>query len=129
MPFAAYLGSGIAALLVVEALTNAVLRRGLYELRDTLQNLKMAVGNVGPALAARLVALPIAWGLYQLRIWDRVYGTLQPETVRPSFGLVHPLPSESMTTVQFGTWRRLLRGVAAASSLRQGLGRLFGPPC
>lgn len=265
MPLTAYLGSGIATLLVVEALTNVVLRRGLYELRDTLQNLKMAVGNVGPALAARLVALPIAWGLYQLRIWDlpatpwvlallvvmedhcyywfhrashrigmfwaahnphhssshynlstalrlswttpwtgipfwwvlpvigfhpvwivtaqacslafqfclhtqlvdrlgplewvfntpshhrvhhgaddvyvdrnyggvfiiwdRLYGTFQPETVRPSFGLVHPLPSESMTTVQFGTWRRLLRGVAAASSLRQGLGRLFGPPC
>lgn len=37
MPIPAYLGSGIAALLIVEALTNAVLRRRLDELRDTLQ--------------------------------------------------------------------------------------------
>ena len=35
MPFSAYLGSGIAALLIVETLTNAAIRRALYALRDT----------------------------------------------------------------------------------------------
>jgi len=264
MPHAPYIAGGLAGLLLLEALTNAWLRRGWYDLRDTLQNLKMALGNIAPALCARLVAVPIAYALYTLRlwdlpthpwvfvalvlaedhcyywfhrashrvnllwaahlphhsstrynlstalrlswttpwtgipfwwvlpilgfhplwivtaqaaslafqfclhtqsvdrlgplewvfntpshhrvhhganaeyidrnfggifiVWDRLYGTFEAEARRPRFGLVHPLPSESLITVQFCTWRRLLRDVTALTSLKGRLLRLVGPP-
>jgi sterol desaturase/sphingolipid hydroxylase (fatty acid hydroxylase superfamily) len=62
--------------------------------------------------------------------WDRLFGTfaeaLQDEKLR--FGLVSPLPSQSLLTVNFHEWRKLLRDTWRARGLKARLRVLVGTP-
>jgi sterol desaturase/sphingolipid hydroxylase (fatty acid hydroxylase superfamily) len=63
-------------------------------------------------------------------VWDRMFGTfasaLPDETLR--FGLLPPLPSQNVLSVNFFEWRRLLRDVRQAQGLKRRLKVLFGAP-
>ena len=63
-------------------------------------------------------------------IWDRIFGTFaearKDEKLR--FGLVNPLPSQSLLTVNFHEWRKLLRDTWRARGLRARLRVLVGAP-
>jgi sterol desaturase/sphingolipid hydroxylase (fatty acid hydroxylase superfamily) len=63
-------------------------------------------------------------------IWDRLFGTFaeapRDETLR--FGLVSPLPSQGLLTVNFYEWRKLLRDTWRARGLKARLRVLVGAP-
>jgi sterol desaturase/sphingolipid hydroxylase (fatty acid hydroxylase superfamily) len=63
-------------------------------------------------------------------IWDRIFGTFaearKDEKLR--FGLVNPLPSQSLLTVNFHEWRKLLRDTRRARGLKARLRVLVGAP-
>jgi sterol desaturase/sphingolipid hydroxylase (fatty acid hydroxylase superfamily) len=63
-------------------------------------------------------------------IWDRLFGTFaearKDEKLR--FGLVSPLPSQSLLTVNFHEWRKLLRDTWRARGLKARLRVLVGAP-
>lgn len=63
-------------------------------------------------------------------VWDRMFGTFAStppdETLR--FGLLTPLPSQNVLTVNFFEWRRLLRDVRQARGLKRRLKVLLGAP-
>jgi sterol desaturase/sphingolipid hydroxylase (fatty acid hydroxylase superfamily) len=63
-----------------------------------------------------------------LIIWDRMFGTFQPELFRPRYGLVHPVDSYNLITLQYGHYAALWRDVRDASSWGDRLGYLFMPP-
>jgi sterol desaturase/sphingolipid hydroxylase (fatty acid hydroxylase superfamily) len=63
-------------------------------------------------------------------IWDRLFGTFaeasRDEKLR--FGLVSPLPSQGLLTVNFHEWRKLLRDTWRARGLKARLRVLVGAP-
>jgi sterol desaturase/sphingolipid hydroxylase (fatty acid hydroxylase superfamily) len=63
-------------------------------------------------------------------IWDRLFGTfaeaLRDEKLR--FGLVSPLPSQGLLTVNFHEWRKLLRDAWRARGLTARLRVLISAP-
>ena len=63
-----------------------------------------------------------------LIVWDRMFGTFQPEVFRPRYGLVHPVNSDNLITLQYGHYAALWRDVRGATSWRDRLGYLFMPP-
>ena len=63
-----------------------------------------------------------------LIIWDRLFGTFEPEKERVEYGITTPLISYNPVVVAFHEWAAMLRDVAAARTLRGKLGAMFGPP-
>lgn len=65
-----------------------------------------------------------------LIIFDRLFGTYIAERrdVPCRFGLVRPMTSYNLLTVEFDHWRALWRDLVAARSLREALGYTLGPP-
>jgi sterol desaturase/sphingolipid hydroxylase (fatty acid hydroxylase superfamily) len=63
-----------------------------------------------------------------LIVWDRMFGTFQPERQRPTYGLTHPVDTYHLLRLQYGDYVDLWRDVRAATSMRDRLGYLFGPP-
>jgi len=63
-----------------------------------------------------------------LIVWDRMFGTFQPELFRPNYGLTYPVTTYNVITLQYGHYTELWRDVRAASSWRTRLGYLFMPP-
>lgn len=63
-----------------------------------------------------------------LIIWDRMFGTFQPELHRPTYGLTKPVGTYNLLKLEFGDYAALWRDVRAADSWRDRLGYLFGPP-
>ncbi|RYY99192.1 MAG: sterol desaturase family protein [Chitinophagaceae bacterium] len=63
-----------------------------------------------------------------LIIWDRLFGTFQPEEERPTYGLTNNICSFNPLVLALRTWGQLIRTVRRAPSLRTRLGYLFGPP-
>jgi sterol desaturase/sphingolipid hydroxylase (fatty acid hydroxylase superfamily) len=63
-----------------------------------------------------------------LIVWDRLFGTFQPELFRPTYGLVHPVDSHNLVTLQYGHYAALWHDVRRAASWRDRLGYLFMPP-
>jgi sterol desaturase/sphingolipid hydroxylase (fatty acid hydroxylase superfamily) len=63
-------------------------------------------------------------------IWDRLFGTFAeaPQDEKLRFGLVSPLPSQSLLTVNFHEWRKLLRDTWRARGLKARLRVLVGAP-
>jgi len=51
-------------------------------------------------------------------VWDRLFGTYEPEVETPVYGLTHPIPSTNALRISLGGYPELFREVAAASSLR-----------
>ncbi len=63
-----------------------------------------------------------------LIIWDRLFGTFQPETFRPHYGLTKPVNTYNLWTLQTREYVAIAHDVRAATRWRDRLGYLFGPP-
>jgi sterol desaturase/sphingolipid hydroxylase (fatty acid hydroxylase superfamily) len=63
-----------------------------------------------------------------LIVWDRLFGTFEPERVRVRYGLTHPLRSFDPLRIAFHEWIDMLRAVRRPAPWRPRLGYLFAPP-
>lgn len=65
-----------------------------------------------------------------LIIFDRLFGTYIPERkdVPCRYGLVHPMYTYNLLTIEFSQWRGLWQDLKTARSAREVLGHLFRPP-
>lgn len=63
-----------------------------------------------------------------LIVWDRMFGTFVPEKQRPAYGLTKPKNTYNLITLQYGDYALLWRDLRTATSWRDRLGYLFGPP-
>ena len=63
-----------------------------------------------------------------LILWDRMFGTFQEETHRPTYGLTKPVGTYNILTLQGHEYAAIGRDVAAADTWRHKFGYVFGPP-
>ncbi|GAB2644198.1 sterol desaturase family protein [Prescottella soli] len=63
-----------------------------------------------------------------LIVWDRLFGTFQPENQRPTYGLTKPVGTYDIWALQTHEYAAIGRDVRAASTWRERLGYVFGPP-
>ncbi|MGA0555021.1 sterol desaturase family protein [Larkinella sp. VNQ87] len=63
-----------------------------------------------------------------LIIWDRLFGTFQPEQERPSYGLTKNIETHNPVRIAFHEWVDLGRDVFRAGSIQHAVRYLFGPP-
>ncbi|WP_157108540.1 sterol desaturase family protein [Aldersonia kunmingensis] len=63
-----------------------------------------------------------------LIIWDRMFGTFQPEIERPNYGLTKPVDTFNIWRLQFREYAAIIADVRGASRWRDKLGFTFGPP-
>jgi sterol desaturase/sphingolipid hydroxylase (fatty acid hydroxylase superfamily) len=61
-------------------------------------------------------------------VWDRMFGTFQPEIQRPTYGLTKPVGTYNLLTLQYGHYRQMIGDVRGTTVLRNKLGYVFGPP-
>lgn len=61
-------------------------------------------------------------------IWDRLFGTYEPEEEEVVYGIRHQLETYNPITATFHEWVSLGRDLRRASSLKDMLGYLFQPP-
>ena len=63
-----------------------------------------------------------------LVLWDRLFGTFQPEEEEPDFGLVEPMTSNNPLVIHFAGWVWLYRRMRGAPDLGTALQYLWRPP-
>ena len=63
-----------------------------------------------------------------LIIWDRLFGTFQPELFRPHYGLTKPVNTFSIWKLETHEYLAIARDVRAAATWRERMGYIFGPP-
>lgn len=63
-----------------------------------------------------------------LIIWDRLFGTFQPELFRPHYGLTKPVNTYNIWRLQTHEYAAIARDVRGARRWRDRLGYAFGPP-
>ena len=63
-----------------------------------------------------------------LIVWDRLFGTFEPESEAVDYGLTRNLETFHPVRIAFHEWASMFREVARAGSLREALGRIFLPP-
>ena len=63
-----------------------------------------------------------------LIIWDRLFGTFEPEKKRPTYGLVTNINSHNPVRIAFHEWASIGQDIRRAGSVRAALGYIFGPP-
>jgi len=63
-----------------------------------------------------------------LIVWDRMFGTFQPELQRPVYGLTKQKDTYNIFKLQYGDYAELWRDVRAADNWRDRLGYVFRPP-
>lgn len=63
-----------------------------------------------------------------LIIWDRLFGTYQPETEKVNYGLTKPLGSVNPLTINFHETLNMVRDARKAGSLTEVFGHLFNRP-
>ncbi|WNG90330.1 sterol desaturase family protein [Mycobacterium sp. ITM-2016-00317] len=63
-----------------------------------------------------------------LIIWDRMFGTFQPEVHRPRYGLTKPVNTFNIWKLQTHEYVAIARDLRAARGWRAKLGHVFGPP-
>ncbi len=63
-----------------------------------------------------------------LIIWDRLFGTFQPEESPVNYGLVNNVNTFNPIKITFMGWNKIFLDMKKASSLRQATGHFFGPP-
>jgi sterol desaturase/sphingolipid hydroxylase (fatty acid hydroxylase superfamily) len=61
-------------------------------------------------------------------VWDRLFGTFVEEKQRPTYGLTKPVETYNLLRLQYGDYAQITRNVRAATTWRDRLGYLFGPP-
>ena len=63
-----------------------------------------------------------------LIVWDRLFGSFQPELYRPHYGLTKPVETFNIWKLQTHEYVAMARDVRSATRLRDKLGYIFGPP-
>ena len=63
-----------------------------------------------------------------LIIWDRIFGTFEPETFRPHYGLTKQVEGFNIWTLQAHEYQAIAREMRSAAGLWDRLGFIFGPP-
>ncbi len=63
-----------------------------------------------------------------LIIWDRMFGTYEPEVERPVYGLTKNIHTYNPFRIAFHEWADIVRDVASAQSLTEALRFIFGQP-
>ena len=63
-----------------------------------------------------------------LIIWDRLFGTFQPEESPVKYGLVNNVNTFNPIKITFMGWTKIFNDMKKASSLRQAIVYFFGPP-
>lgn len=63
-----------------------------------------------------------------LIVWDRLFGTFEPERARVRYGLTKPIHTWNPLRIAFHEWADLLRDAARARGWRARLGFLLAPP-
>nr|WP_179468997.1 sterol desaturase family protein [Mycolicibacterium vinylchloridicum] len=61
-------------------------------------------------------------------LWDRLFGTFQPELFRPHYGLTKPVNTFNIWKLQTREYVAIAHDVRAATRWRDRLGYVFGPP-
>lgn len=63
-----------------------------------------------------------------LIIWDRLFGTFEPEKKRPTYGLTTNINSHNPVRIAFHEWVAIGQDIRKAPSAKVALGYIFGPP-
>ncbi|HEY0949233.1 sterol desaturase family protein, partial [Nocardioides sp.] len=63
-----------------------------------------------------------------LIVWDRLFGSFQPELHRPTYGLTTPVGTHHLVRLQVHEYAAIARDVRRTPSWRDKLGYVFGPP-
>ena len=63
-----------------------------------------------------------------LIIWDRMFGSFQPEEQKPTYGLTKNIGSFNPVIVAFKTWSELIRSAAGSGSLKNAVNYFIKPP-
>lgn len=61
-------------------------------------------------------------------VWDRLFGTFEPETFRPHYGLTKQVDTYNIWKLQTYEYVAIARDVRRAARWRDKLGYVFGPP-
>ena len=63
-----------------------------------------------------------------LIVWDRIFGTFQPESFRPHYGLTKPVDTFNIWTLETHEYVAIARDVRSATGWRDTVGYILGPP-
>lgn len=63
-----------------------------------------------------------------LIIWDRLFGSFQPEMERPTYGLTSNIESYNPAKIAFFTWTQLFRKAIKSGSFKTGIQYFIQPP-
>jgi len=63
-----------------------------------------------------------------LIIWDRLFGTFQPEAERPVYGLTKNITTYNPVLIAFKEWGDMLRQAWRSGSIRHGINYIIRPP-
>ena len=63
-----------------------------------------------------------------LIIWDRLFGTFEPEMDKVKYGLVNNVNTYNPTKITLMVWQEIFRNIKNAPSVSEALYFLFGPP-
>lgn len=63
-----------------------------------------------------------------LIVWDRLFGSFQPELHRPTYGLTKPVGTYNLIRLQTHEYAAIARDLRSAPTWREKLGYVFGPP-
>jgi sterol desaturase/sphingolipid hydroxylase (fatty acid hydroxylase superfamily) len=63
-----------------------------------------------------------------LIIWDRLFGTFQPEEEKPHYGVTYPIVNHTPQALIFGEWGKLWKDVASSPTWKIKLQYLLNPP-
>lgn len=63
-----------------------------------------------------------------LIIWDRIFGTFQPEEEEPIYGITTPVNSYNPITLCFHEWADIVKDVRASKSFREAYAMVFTRP-
>tara|TARA_B100001057_G_scaffold291628_1_gene291694 strand:+ start:1361 stop:2194 length:834 start_codon:yes stop_codon:yes gene_type:complete len=63
-----------------------------------------------------------------LIIWDRIFGTFEPENEKVKFGLVKNVNTFNPTRITFMGWSEIIKNIRHSQNINQALYFFFGPP-
>ena len=61
-------------------------------------------------------------------LWDRLFGTFEPEVAPVEYGTIKPLESYNLFVVAFHEWASMGKDVLGAKSIRGAVGHMIAPP-
>ena len=61
-------------------------------------------------------------------VWDRLFGTFEPERERVRYGLTHDIQTFNPLRIAVHEWQALARDLRRARTVRQAFGYVFAAP-